>query len=181
LSNVDPTRRHFLARLIAAPAAVAVISGCTRGSEPASGGAVSTVGAATPRAAESAAAMPIAVFKDPSCGCCEKWVAHMAANGFAPTVTNSTDMTAVKTKYGVKADLQSCHTAIVNGVVIEGHVPASDVKTFLTGKPAGILGLTIPGMPPSAPGMDLTPFQPYAVLAFDAAGKTSLFAQHDHA
>ncbi len=121
---------------------------------------------------------PITVYKDPSCGCCGKWVEHMQASGFAPTVTH-TDMTAIKTKYKVAARLQSCHTTVVGSYVIEGHVPAADVKKLLARKPRGILGLTIPGMPQSAPGMDLKPFQPYTVLTFDGKGATTVFAQHD--
>ena len=123
----------------------------------------------------------ITVYKDANCGCCQKWVDHMKANGFAASVTNSTDMPAIKARHKVGSALQSCHTSIVGGYVIEGHVPASDVRTLLTRKPTGIIGLTIPGMPPSAPGMDLTPFQPYTVLSFDAQGKTTVFAQHDKA
>ena len=124
--------------------------------------------------------IPIAVYKDKNCGCCHLWVEHMAANGFAPAVTDAADMRPIKARYKVPARLESCHTAFVGGAyVIEGHVPAADVKRLLTAKPAGIVGLTIPGMPPSAPGMDVKPFQPYTVLAFDATGKTTVFAKHD--
>jgi hypothetical protein len=123
----------------------------------------------------------LAVYKDPSCGCCQSWVQHMAANGFAPAVTDTADMTAIKTRYKVPAALQSCHTAVVGSYVIEGHVPAADVKRLLAAKPKGIVGLTVPGMPASAPGMDGKPFQPYTVLTFDAAGATTPFARHDRA
>jgi hypothetical protein len=120
---------------------------------------------------------PITVYKDAGCGCCGKWVEHMDANGFRCAVFNS-NMAEVHAKYKIPADLQSCHTAILGTYVIEGHVPAGDVKKFLAQKPAGILGLTIPGMPQSAPGMDVTPFQPYTVLSFTAAGKTAVFSRH---
>lgn len=123
---------------------------------------------------------PISVYKDPSCGCCEKWVDHMTANGFAPTVTNG-DMPPIKKLYKVPRALESCHTAVVGGYVIEGHVPAQDIRKLLAAKPAGIVGLTIPGMPASAPGMDVLPFQPYDVLTFDAAGKTTIYAKHTKA
>jgi hypothetical protein len=122
--------------------------------------------------------VPVEVYKDPGCGCCGKWVEHMNANGFAATVHNTSNVQPIKTRYKVPAAVGSCHTAIVGGYVIEGHVPAADVKTLLAKKPAGVIGLAIPGMPQSAPGMDLTPFQPYTVLSFDAAGKTATFAQH---
>ena len=124
---------------------------------------------------------PMMVIKDPSCGCCEKWIAHMTANGFTATVTNTPDMKPVKLRYKVPSALESCHTALIAGYVIEGHVPGADVKTFLARKPAGMLGLTIPGMPASAPGMDLAPFQPYTVLAFDAKGATTPFSTHNKA
>jgi hypothetical protein len=124
---------------------------------------------------------PVAVFKDPSCGCCEKWVAHLTANGFAVTVTNTSDMTSVNARYKVPAALESCHTATVANYVIVGHVPAADVRRLLAEKPAGVVGLTIPGMPASAPGMDMAPFQPYTVLAFDAKGATTGYARHTKA
>jgi hypothetical protein len=128
------------------------------------------VGAQTP--------VPITINKDPGCGCCEKWVAHMRAGGFAPTVHDTADMKTVKGRYKVPGALESCHTGIVGAYVIEGHVPAADVKALLARKPAGVAGLSIPGMPASAPGMDGRPFTPYTVLAFDAAGKTTTFATH---
>jgi len=122
----------------------------------------------------------IDVYKDPSCGCCSKWVDHMKANGFDARVVDG-DTRAIKAKYGIGPALQSCHTGVVAGLVIEGHVPAADVKRLLAQKPAGTVGLTIPGMPQSAPGMDVTPFQPYTVLAFDKQGRTTPFARHDRA
>jgi hypothetical protein len=131
--------------------------------------------------ARAKAGIPLVVYKDPNCGCCEAWIAHMKANGFTPAVTNTPDMDAVKRARGVPAPLASCHTALVGGYVIEGHVPAPDVKKLLAQKPQGIVGLTIPGMPSSAPGMDMQPFQPYTVLSFDAHGKTMVFAAHSKA
>jgi hypothetical protein len=123
--------------------------------------------------------IPIVVYKDKNCGCCGKWVEHMAANGFAPTVHDHPDMEAIKRQYHVPARLGSCHTSIAGEYVIEGHVPASDVKKLLSQKRLGIIGLTIPGMPQSAPGMDVRPFQPYTVLTFDAVGNTGVFAEHE--
>ncbi len=128
--------------------------------------------------ARAQAGIPLVVYKDPSCGCCEAWIAHMKANGFAPAVTNTRDTDAVKRARGVPEALASCHTALAGGYVIEGHVPAADVKKLLAQKPQGITGLTIPGMPSSAPGMDMQPFQPYTVLRFNAKGQTTVFAVH---
>ena len=121
--------------------------------------------------------IPIRVYKDPSCPCCSKWIEHMTANGFVASVIEGS-MPPVKKQYNVPSRLESCHTTIVGGYVVEGHVPAGDVKKLLAAKPAGIIGLTIPGMPQSAPGMDVTPFQPYEVLTFDKDGKTTVYAKH---
>jgi hypothetical protein len=137
--------------------------------------------AAWPRVITAQTKPTLAVYKDPSCGCCEAWVAHMKANGFAATVTNTSDVNTIKKQHGVTDALASCHTALVGGYVIEGHVPAADVTRLLTEKSKTIKGLTIPGMPASAPGMDMKPFQPYTVLSFDAQGKTAAYAVHKSA
>ncbi|MEP6918389.1 MAG: DUF411 domain-containing protein [Acidobacteriota bacterium] len=117
------------------------------------------------------------VFKSPTCGCCEKWVSHVRASGFAPTATDVDDMTVVKTQRHVPPALQSCHTAIVAGYVIEGHVPAEDIKRLLKERPA-IAGLAVPGMPSGSPGMEGAAPRPYDVVAFDKQGKTRVFATH---
>jgi len=124
---------------------------------------------------------PVLVYKDPNCGCCHKWVEHMQANGFDVTVKDTSDLAGINRARGIPDSLASCHTAHVEAYLIEGHVPAADVRKLLAQKPKGIRGLTIPGMPPSAPGMDMKPFQPYTVLAFDANGKTTVFAEHKNA
>ncbi len=118
------------------------------------------------------------VYKDASCGCCQSWVDYVQANGYRSMVIN-TDMGPIKKKYQVNPNLQSCHTTLIGGYVIEGHVPVSDIARLLKARPKGIVGLTIPGMPASAPGMDIRPFQPYTVLTFDAKGLTTVFAKHD--
>lgn len=135
------------------------------------------LGAAGPAAA-FAQGTPLVVYRDPACSCCAQWVAHMKANGFAPAVTDTPDVASIKRQHHVPDALASCHTALVGGYVVEGHVPAADVRRLLAQKPKGIVGLTIPGMPASAPGMDMKPFKPYTVLSFDAAGKTAVFAEH---
>jgi hypothetical protein len=119
----------------------------------------------------------VAVYKTPTCGCCGKWVEHMQAAGFAATTTNMPDPGPIKAKYGVPAQLQSCHTSMVGGYVIEGHVPAEDIRRLLKEKPA-ILGLAAPGMPAGSPGMDVPNSPAYDVIAFDKAGRTRVFATH---
>ncbi len=119
----------------------------------------------------------LTIYKDKNCGCCGEWVKHMEANGFICNV-NNVDMGPIKAKYGIPPQLGSCHTTLVRNYIIEGHVPAADVKKLLAASPKDIYGLTIPGMPASAPGMDSKPFQPYEVLSFDRQGKTTVYAKH---
>lgn len=133
--------------------------------------------AAAPLAsARAAQGTPIEVWKDATCGCCEGWVEHMRAAGFQATVHDVGDLAAIKTARGVPDALQSCHTAVVDGYVIEGHVPAGDVRRLLLERPRAV-GLAAPGMPPSSPGMDM-PGTPYQVVVFGGAGSTRVWARH---
>jgi hypothetical protein len=121
----------------------------------------------------------ITVYKDPSCGCCTKWVAHLKANGFMPTAKDRSDMDMLKDSLGVPADLRSCHTAVAGKFVIEGHVPAADVKKLLSTAPKGVLGIAVPGMPAGSPGMEMPGrSDKYDVIAFSGGGKTHVFASH---
>jgi hypothetical protein len=119
---------------------------------------------------------PMTVYKSPTCGCCEKWVEYVEKAGFKVTVKHLPDsgMSAIKKDLGVPAALASCHTAVIGAYLIEGHVPADLIDRILAEKPAG-RGLTIPGMPASAPGMDL-PGTRYDVLLFTSDGKTKVYA-----
>jgi hypothetical protein len=125
----------------------------------------------------AAAKTAVAVYKTPTCGCCGKWVEHMQASGFATTVTELPDLAETKAKHGVPAKLQSCHTSLVGGYVIEGHVPAEDIRRLLREKPA-IVGLAAPGMPAGSPGMDVPHAPAFDVIAFDKDGHTKVFASH---
>lgn len=132
------------------------------------------------RAAQNKSAGPLVeVFKTPTCGCCAQWVEHMRSNGFTVRVSDMPDLADVKKSRGVPETAQSCHTAVVSGYVVEGHVPASDVQRMLKEKPA-IAGIAVPGMPIGSPGMEYpgTKPQPYAVLSFDKNGATQVFAKH---
>ena len=125
------SRRHAL-RLLAAGSAAAL---------------------STPLWARPAASpIPLQVWKDPSCGCCGDWIAHMQQNGFQVT-THDSGNNAVRAKLGLPKQYASCHTALVGGYLVEGHVPAADVKRLLKEKP-NALGLAVPGMPVGSPGMD---------------------------
>lgn len=120
----------------------------------------------------------VTVYKDPNCGCCSLWVQHMERAGFRVTATNTSDMPALRAKLGVPRPVQSCHTAVVGDLIVEGHVPADDVKRMLISGQK-VKGLAVPGMPIGSPGMEQgsTKHQ-YSVLTFDASGRTSVFATH---
>ena len=119
------------------------------------------------------------MFRDPNCGCCLAWARHMdEAVPESVTVTDSADMGAIKDRLGVPQELRSCHTMVVEGYVIEGHVPAEDVARLLAERPDGVTGLAVPGMPVGSPGMEMGDrVQPYQVIAFGEAGQ-SVFASH---
>ena len=110
------------------------------------------VGGVGAMVAQSAAT--IAVVRDPGCSCCLNWVAHLEKAGYKATVTESKDMDALKDSKGIPASARSCHTAVIDGYVIEGHVPAADIKRLLKERPKGVVGLAVPGMPSGAPGME---------------------------
>ncbi len=117
----------------------------------------------------------IEVYKEATCGCCAKWVDHLRRNGFATTIKNVDDMDPVKARFGVPRQAESCHTAVVGGYVIEGHVPASDIKRLLAERPA-VKGLAVPGMPIGSPGMEGVGAKPYNVFSFDAQGRPEVFS-----
>ncbi len=118
------------------------------------------------------------MYKDPNCGCCGKWAEHMRSAGFAVKEVASARMDLVKQEAGVPEALGSCHTAKVAGYVVEGHVPAADVRRMLAEKPA-IRGLSAPGMPLGSPGMEGPyPAERYDVVSFDAQGRSAVFSKH---
>jgi len=121
----------------------------------------------------------VTVYKSATCGCCSKWITHLVNEGFKVVSHNKEDMNIIKKEAGLQPGLASCHTAFVDGYVIEGHVPASDIKRILTQKPA-VLGLTAPGMPQKSPGMQPEGSAPqgFDVLAFDKSGQTTVFKRY---
>ena len=137
------------------------------------------LGALLPLSARADGHATITVYKDPSCGCCTKWVDHLRAAGLRPTVHDRSDMDALKDSLGVPAALRSCHTAVAGKYVIEGHVPAADLRRLVSSAPRGVLGIAVPDMPAGAPGMEMAGRRDqYDVIAFSANGKTSVFARH---
>ncbi len=122
-------------------------------------------------------AVEVTVYKSPTCGCCNGWIDHLKAAGFAVTAHDRDDMTLIKQERGVPNELASCHTAEVEGYVVEGHVPAADIKRLLEQRPKSA-GLSVPGMPVGSPGMEGPNPERYDVLEFKKSGKTSVFATH---
>jgi hypothetical protein len=128
----------------------------------------------------STSALPVVdVYKSLTCGCCSKWVDHRREEGFEVRTTDTSDLADFKASHGVPREVESCHTALVGGYVVEGHVPASDIQRLLREHP-GIRGVAVPGMPIGSPGMEIpgTKAQPYDVIAFDRAARTDVFASH---
>jgi hypothetical protein len=123
----------------------------------------------------------VEVFKSPYCECCGAWVDHMKAAGFDVKVTLVNDTTAARKRLGMPDKVGSCHTATVGGYVLEGHVPAVEVKKLLAAKPAAV-GLAVPGMPPGSPGMEVgTRQDPYKVFLIDKSGHETVFASYPKA
>lgn len=141
---------------------------------------LASLGAAAVAGTARAQTTRIEVFKSPTCGCCTAWVRHMEAGGFAVTAREIDDdaLWTLKMKSGIAPELASCHTAFVDGYVIEGHVPAGDVQRLLAERPTA-LGLTVPGMPIGSPGMEMGDRrEAFATLAILRGGGTRVFQRH---
>lgn len=134
------------------------------------GGAASASGEAKPA---------ITTYRDPGCACCVKWADLARAAGYPVTIVPTRQMTEVKTRLGVPAALTACHTSRVGGYVVEGHVPFAAIDKLLATKPAGIIGIAVPGMPAGSPGMEVHGGhgngEPIKVFAFNRAGQQSEF------
>ena len=132
--------------------------------------------------AQAAQAATYTMYRDPNCGCCHEWAKQMEASLKVDITTiNHNDMAQVKKARGVPANLASCHTMIVGGYVIEGHVPAKEIRRLLKERPKGVTGLAVPGMPLGSPGMEAPEhkqhYQPYRVIAFGKSG-TKTYASY---
>lgn len=130
------------------------------------------------QAQQAIADKEITVYRSPTCGCCGKWIEHVKQNHFVVKDIVSDNMQSIKQKYGVPEKLASCHTAIVDGYVIEGHVPAADIQKLLETKP-DVVGISAPGMPMGSPGMEMGgTADDFDVVSFDKAGHVEVFAEH---
>jgi hypothetical protein len=121
----------------------------------------------------------VEVYKSPYCGCCGEWVAHLQKAGFSVEVHEVADVSALRERLGISDEHASCHSAKVGGYVLEGHVPADDVKRLLREKPQAV-GLAVPGMPAGVPGMDVPAeqAQPYATLLLKRNAPAQIYVQH---
>lgn len=118
---------------------------------------------------------PITVYASPSCGCCGSWMAHLRDNGFHVTVVSLADVAPVKRQLGIPEQLWSCHSGMVAGYAVEGHVPADLLRRVLGERPA-IAGLSVPGMPSGSPGMEGATRDRYNVIAFTSSGQETVYA-----
>ncbi|CAH9017648.1 DUF411 domain-containing protein [Candidatus Nitrosacidococcus sp. I8] len=121
----------------------------------------------------------ITVYRDPGCGCCEEWIKHLEKNNFTVKEIKTNNVQAIKQEQNIAPELASCHTAIVEGYAIEGHVPADDIKKLLIDKPEGVIGLTVPRMPTGTPGMEMgNRKDPFKVLQINKDGTTQTFSEY---
>ncbi len=121
----------------------------------------------------------IVVYKSATCGCCKSWIAYLEKAGYEVEAIDRDDMQLVKAKYGVPRNVQSCHTGIIDGYVVEGHVPVEDIERMLAAKPE-VVGISAPGMPVGAPGMEQgAQKDPYDVVAFRKSGDVAVFASYN--
>ena len=141
---------------------------------------VLALGAASMPALAATQAIAMRVWKDPNCGCCKDWIAHMEKNGFSASVADEGN-NAARARLGVAQKFASCHTALVQGYVIEGHVPVADIQRLLKEKPKA-LGLAVPGMPIGSPGMDGPAYggrqDAYQVLLIQKDGSAQVFTSY---
>ncbi len=144
--------------------------------------ALLTAAALLPLAAQAQYKTEIQVYKTPTCGCCNDWIAYLQANGFAVKGINVPDTAPIRARYGLPAKYGSCHTAVVAGYVIEGHVPVREIKRLLAERPTAV-GIAVPEMPIGSPGMDGPAYQgqrdPYDVLLVQSDGSSKIFASYN--
>jgi len=156
-----------------APAATAGSAGLVGGF-----GSVAEGLAREPIPLDRAEPIPMTVYLTPTCECCSDWVGHVAGHGFEVERVYQDDLSQVKRELGLWPQLASCHTAVVNGYVVEGHVPGDVVRRLLAEAPP-VRGLAVPGMPIGSPGMEYGDvIEPYDVLAFTSDGQTRVYSEH---
>jgi len=152
---------------IASVGAIALISSGFRQAQ------IDQVGSST-----ASANVKVVAYRSPTCGCCEGWVTHIKNYGFEVEDKVGEDLIAIKQQHGVPPEIASCHTAMIDGYVVEGHIPAADIQKLLVEKP-NIKGIAVPGMPLGSPGMEAgSTKEPYTVFSFDGQGQIQPFVEH---
>lgn len=134
--------------------------------------------AEAPVAASGQELPTVLVYKTPTCGCCNGWIEHLEAAGFTVDARDTRDLMSVKRDAGVPTQLTSCHTALVDGYVVEGHIPVEHVMSLLADRP-DVAGIAVPGMPIGSPGMEGPNPQPYQVYSFTRDGQAAVYAEVD--
>ena len=181
MSNLPGTKRLLAYFVLGAGLAVCALAAYTWAQVPAEARRTTAQAAPKQAAPETlAGALPkVTVYKSATCNCCAKWARHMEQAGFPVEAKNVSDLGSKKNELGVPQQLRSCHTARVNGEVVEGHVPADVVKRYLASDAEKAQGLAVPGMPVGSPGMEVEgrPAQPYEVIAFRTDGRAGVYAQ----
>ncbi|MEX1057592.1 MAG: DUF411 domain-containing protein [Natronospirillum sp.] len=137
-----------------------------------------TAEAPSSQAAASTSGPAITIYKNPNCGCCKSWAEHLEVNGFKTTIIETNDLNEIKQQYNVPREMASCHTALIDDLVIEGHVPASDIVAYLENPQFNAIGLSVPGMVQGSPGMETGVKQDYQVVTFRANGQQSVFREY---
>lgn len=172
------TRRAFVGAAIAAAGLAAAGCGAPERNTVDVAEAASQVAPLAGAAAASPQLAAMTVYRDPSCGCCGAWAEIARQAGYQVTLVDHPDMPAVKRRYDVPEELASCHTTVVDGYAIEGHVPLSAVARLLDERPRGIRGIAVPGMPRGSPGMEMPDGSRdrFQVIAFDTAGGQRMFS-----
>ena len=131
-----------------------------------------------PSTADEVSEHLVTVYHSPNCGCCYKWVDHLREHGFNVEEHLMDDVRPVKAEHQLPRNLGSCHTAVVDGYVVEGHVPADTIHRMLSERPE-ISGIAVPGMPMGSPGMEGAYSEAYDIVAFDSQGNTSVYESID--
>lgn len=120
---------------------------------------------------------PVKIYKDPSCGCCTQWADHLIASGFPVQIEDSAELQSLKASFDIAPELMSCHTALIESYVLEGHVPAHAILRLLEARPDAT-GLAVPGMPMGSPGMEGGEMETYSVILFGRAGRRQMFGRY---
>jgi hypothetical protein len=169
-----------LRRLVAVAASILLVA-CSTAEDGARSDSTAASALPTPGMAKAstnpADSSLITVYKTPTCGCCALWVDHMREHGFRVAVTDVAQLTPVKRTYGVPSDVATCHTGMIGGYFVEGHVPAEDVRRMLRERP-DIIGIAVPGMPAGSPGMEVGVVESYEVIAIGKDGSRKVWAAH---